>query len=117
MRYRKLNSDDDMQYGNQQADYWRDVPDAVAQAVATRLRLFTGEWFLDIEEGTPWQGWVLGKHTLNDAELVIRQRILETQGVLEILSFDSSENRDERSVIISATIGTIYGVAEINEVL
>lgn len=63
MRYRKLSDTGDYTLGHGPANFWRDVPQAPAQAVATRLRLLTGEWFLDLAEGTPYQTGVLGKHT------------------------------------------------------
>ena len=117
MRYRKLDTDDDMQFGNQQADFYRDVPDAPAQAVGTRLRLLTGEWFLNIAEGTPYQGGVLGKYTKESADPVIRTRILETQGVQSIDDYESSFDPDTRTFTASAEISTIYGPVTITEVL
>lgn len=117
MRYRSLSKSQDYTFGNGQANFLRDTPETVSQAVITRLRLLTGEWFLDVEEGTPYQAAVLGKQTLETASEAIRLRILGTQGLVEILEFDVSENRDARTLTVSAKIDTIYGPAEINEVL
>ena len=54
MRYRKLDAAGDFVFGHGAADYHRDSPEAVAQAVLTRLKLHRGEWFLDRSEGTPY---------------------------------------------------------------
>lgn len=117
MRLRKWNEDGDIQIGHGQADYWIDAPEGVAQAVAQRLRLITGEWFLDTQEGTPYVGGVLGKYTMQSYDPVIRGRILDTEGVTGIESYSSSWDPDTRKLSVSATINTIYGAATLQEVL
>ena len=77
MRYRKLDADGDYSFGARQADFFRDSPDTVAQAVKTRLMLLRGEWFLDSTEW-PWQGEVLGKQPRASYDWAIRQRMLGT---------------------------------------
>lgn len=109
MRYRKLADDKDMTFGNQQADFWRDVPQAPAQAVETRLGLFSGEWYIDISEGTPYQGGVLGKHTQASYDPILRDRILNSEGVIAILSYESIYDGDLRTLTVRAEIDTIYG--------
>jgi hypothetical protein len=109
MRYRRLDADHDMVFGNQQADYLRDVPDAVAQAVLTRLMLWKGEWFLDLEEGTPYKTRVLGKYTSNTRDPILRARILQTQGVKGIAAYASQFSGDTRSFQAQATIDTVFG--------
>ena len=113
MRYRKLDSSGDMTFGHQQADFYRDTPAAPGQAVDTRLGLFLGEYFVDVTEGTDYVGGVLGKYTQESADLVIRERILNTQGVVSILSYQSSYNPDARNWTAVATISTVYGEATI----
>jgi hypothetical protein len=102
-----------MEFGYQQANFLRDTPDAVAQAVVTRLKLWLGEWFIDQSEGTPYQQAVLGKGTQQSAEPAIRSRILETQGVKSILSFAFAFDGENRIATINATIDTIYGQATV----
>lgn len=109
MRYRKLTSDGDYSFGHGQLDFYRDVPEAVGQAVETRLRLWLGEWFLDIEEGTPYFQGVLGKKTLDEADQTIKQRILGTQGMVDIESYASSIDPETRIMTVICTINTIYG--------
>lgn len=109
MRYRKLDENYDMQFGNQQSDFWRDVPDAPAQAVLTRLRLWTQEWFLDLSDGTPYQDGILGIGTQETIEPILRQRISETQSVNDILSLDIQHDKDSRITYIATEIDTDYG--------
>lgn len=117
MRYRKWRKGTDVQFGHGPADYWEDDPRGVAQAVVSRLRLLREEWFLDLQEGTPYVGGVFGKHTKASYDPVIRQRILGTQGVTGIAEYDSVWDPDTRALTISVTIDTIYGPAAIEEVL
>lgn len=117
MRYRKLSPDGDYSFGQQQADFYRNVPEAVAQAVLTRLELFTGQWFLDNQEGTPWRTDVLGKYTADVYDSVIQARILDTEGVTQIDAYSSNRNPDTRALSVTTTIDTIYGQTTITTTL
>ncbi|WP_089177157.1 hypothetical protein [Bosea sp. AS-1] len=116
MRYRKLDSDGDYSFGNGAADFWKDQPEAVAQAVQTRLFLFEGEWFLDSREGMTWNTQVLGVRTANTRDPAIRRRVLGTQGAKALLDYSSSLNRDTRGFSVNMTIDTIYGPATLSGV-
>ena len=98
-----------MTFGSQQADFLRNTPETVAQAVVTRLGLWLDEWFLDSTEGTPYVQAALGKYMQQTIEPVIRQRILETENVTAITAFDLQFDPDERKVTIQATIDTTFG--------
>lgn len=117
MRYRKLDASGDYTFGHQQADFYRDQPEAVGQAVMTRLRLFTGEWFLDTTDGTPWRTDILGKYTQRAYDTVIKDRILQTDGVQSIDAYTSALDRDTRKLSVSATISTRYGTATVQATL
>lgn len=111
MRYRKLTTDGDYSFGNGLFNFWIDVPDAVAQAVKTRLGLWTGEWFLDVDEGTPWLISVLGKHSQTQADVTIQDRVNNTQGVVGIENYSSALDADLRRFAVTMTVNTIYGPA------
>jgi len=121
MRYRKLDMTPvdggsaalDYTFGRGQQNFWVDVPDAVGQAVLTRLKLETGQWFLNLEDGTPWNTQVLGKYTEDVRDPMLRARILQTQGVKEILAYSSNLNRDTRGFSVGTTLDTIYGRIQI----
>jgi len=104
-----------MMFGNGQANFWRDVPEAPAQAVKTRLDLVAGEWYLDLAAGTPYQGVVLGKTSKEQADTILRSRILETQGVTQIVpdTFESIFEPSTRTFIVRCEIDTIYGETSI----
>jgi hypothetical protein len=109
MRYRKLDADGDYSFGNQQGDFYIDSAEGVAQSVKTRLSLFTGEWFLDTSDGTPWRTEVLGKYTKDAYDAVIKDRVLSTPGVTLIASYISSFDADARTLTVRLTIATQYG--------
>ncbi|MET3654099.1 hypothetical protein [Dyella japonica] len=117
MRYRKLDANGDYVFGHGQSDFYRDQPEAVAQAVQTRLELFSGEWFLDTSAGLPWRTQVLGKYTQNIRDFVIKQQIVNTQGVQSLDSYSSSVDPNTRRFSVSASITTIYGPATVETTL
>lgn len=109
MRYRKLTDDGDYSFGNGQLDFLRDTPETVGQAVETRLRLWLGEWYLNIESGTPFMQGILGKKSQTQANITIQDRVLNTQGVTNIQNFESVLNANARSLAVRFDIDTIYG--------
>ncbi|XZT25683.1 hypothetical protein ACT40K_08585 [Acinetobacter baumannii] len=111
MRYRKLDENGDYSFGQGQNNFHINTPEGVAQAVMTRLKFWVGEWFADTSDGTGWTTDVLGKYTDHLFELMIRQRILGTQSVLRIDSFNSQFNGETRTLSIQSSITTIYGSA------
>lgn len=106
-----------MVFGGDQAAFWTDVPDAVGQAIGTRLRLNYGEWFLDTTDGTNWKTAVLGAHTQATRDMILKARILNTQGVTELLQFGSVFDGNTRTYRIAAAVNTQYGVAQVQETL
>jgi hypothetical protein len=120
MRYRKLDENGDYVSGHGSADFWHDQPEAVGQSAYTRLMLFQGEWFLDLEEGTPWGGFpinqdvvrrgrILGAHTQLARDVAIKTRVLGTEGLLNIADYDSQFDPNTRRFPVQMTIDTIYG--------
>lgn len=117
MKYRRLDNNGDMTFGNQQMDFHKNSPDGVAQAVVTRLKLWLGEWFIDMTEGTPYQQAILGKGKQESIEPALRERILETPGVTELVHFEMRHDANERTTKVVVVIDTEYGNAKIAEVL
>ena len=106
MRYRKLTSTGDYSFGQGAANFWVNAPETVAQSVQTRLNLWQGEWFLDQTVGTPIAQNILGYQSMYD--MVIKQRVLETNGVVNIESYESEVDPETRELTVSMTILTQY---------
>jgi hypothetical protein len=106
-----------MRFGNQQGDFHRDSPAGVAQCIGTRLRLWTGEWFLDVEEGTPYMGGVLGVRTRATIEPSLRHRIAGTPGFSVFASFDLTLEPETRDFSLHCEVDTIYGPATVQGTL
>jgi hypothetical protein len=114
MRYRKLDANGDYSFGNQQNDFFIDSPEAVAQAVQTSLKLWLGEWFLDLTAGVPYPEGVLGKHPKEMADQTIISAINQVQGVVNITNFQSVIDPVTRQYSsISGTLNTIYGATQL----
>ena len=110
MKYRALDFNGDYTMGNMQV-FLTDT-DAVAQTIKTNLLLLKNEWWEDQSEGMPLFQSILGRsgmpNNLKATDLIIRERILSTQGVSEILSFQSSYVGRQYTVG-NCVVKTIYG--------
>lgn len=113
MRYRKLSPTGDFLFGNGLLDFWIDVPDAVAQAVQTRILLWLGEWFLNIDDGTPFMQGIIGKHSQATADATIQDRILNTTGVINIVNYASVIDPVTRKFSVTCTLNTTYGPTQV----
>lgn len=114
MRYRKLSSTGDYMFGNGQADFLTNSPETVAQAVRTYLRLFLGEWYLNVNDGTPWLEGVLGYNSQEEADETLQNTILGIQGVQNLTNWKSTyDPATRRYTSISGVIDTIYGRTEL----
>jgi hypothetical protein len=107
-RYRNLSPSGDYVFGAGMGEFLVDSPQAVAQAVLTRLLLSQGEWFLDLTEGTPWTTAVIGTGTQGLYDAAVQERILGTPFVVSILSY-SSVLDSNRKLTINCTIMTTFG--------
>lgn len=71
--------------------------EAIRQHLWVKLQIFLGEWFLDNEIGVPWFRDVLIKNpSFVVVQQVLKDQILTTQGVLELLEFDFELNTTTR---------------------
>jgi len=128
MRVRQLSPTGDYQFGGGAANFIVDSPAAVGQIVGTTLRLWLGEFFLNVNDGTPYPEGVLGYHDQATADSTIQTQILGVQviisstniptgfsagqsvaGVTSISNYVSQINPDTRAYSAQCTINTIYG--------
>jgi hypothetical protein len=114
MRYRTLSQSGDYTFGVKGTNFLIDSPASVAQAVETRLRIATGEWFIDLSYGTPFQSKILGAGRVSTYDSAIQQVILDTQGVRGISQYNSTVNPNTRAASVFVVIDSVYGIAAVN---
>lgn len=87
-----------------------DGAERVRQHLQIKLRLFSSEWFLDTEFGTPYLSDILGKQiSLGGSVAALKKSILEVDGVQTITRFDYLFNRSARNLDIDFDVQTPYG--------
>lgn len=121
MKYRKEDENHDMTFGQGLSNFWVDEREGVAQAVRSRLLLFSGEWFLDTSEGMPWGGFALTPFTIQEGrvlglkyseaiqDIAIKTRVINTPGVSFIDNYTSVFDGNSRLFSVSMTVKTIFG--------
>lgn len=112
MRYRMLDENGDYMLGHR--DLFYVDREAAAQAVKTRLQLLLGEWWENTEDGLPLFQQILNTFHAPDQraeqiDLLFSERILGTQGITEILSFESNIDMQTRTYSAQCEVQTEYG--------
>lgn len=110
IRVRRLDENWDPVYGNGQNDYLTDG-NAVVQIIESRLRLWLGEWWENLDEGLPMFQKILGVKGSSKAIVdgLIQKRILGTEYVIGITSFESEFNVETREYQCLAKVNTQFG--------
>lgn len=115
-RTRRLDSNGDIVTSG---SIWVYDLEAVAQTIETRLRLFSGEYWRDVTEGTPWVDRILSKNnqsnTVQAKITLIKNRILNTEHVLSIVSWSSDFSYQDRKLSVVATVITDFGIVDIDD--
>lgn len=116
MIYRMLDSNGDYVLGNGSSQFFSG-PEAVAQAIVTHIKLLLGEWWEDVNLGTPLFQSILGKpgseEHLNSVDNIYKAMILSTELngeklVSSIDNYDREYNSSTRTYRFIATVTTIY---------
>ncbi|WP_208951225.1 hypothetical protein [Rahnella sp. ChDrAdgB13] len=113
MRTRRLDANGDWTFGRGRLSY-ATKSEAVRQKVATRLKSFKNDWFLNLDHGIAWLDRMSRRGNRLKLESDIRACILSTDGVSTLDSFVSSFNSKLRKLSVTASYTDIYG--ESNEV-
>ena len=109
----RLNNDHDLDVSSLDLSLV-DKAEQVRQQLLIKLRLFTGEWFLDTEFGTPYLQSVLGKQlTLAASIAAIRKSILEVEDVTNIVELSYNFSAQTRRLSVNFTVSTPYGNIEV----
>jgi len=92
--------------------------DEINQRINVTLRHLQGEYFLDIQDGTPWYTDLLGsKSAVAEVNLVLRSRVLSVPGVLRINTFDANFDTSARSYSITMSVQTSAGIIDTDLVI
>lgn len=85
-------------------------PEYVKQKIASRLRFFLGEWFLDQRLGVPYFRDVLGQNPqIEVIRSILRQVILSVQEVTTISQLDLTHDKDERTLAVAFDCALVGG--------
>lgn len=99
MKYFRLDSQGDMTFGFGDQDFVNDT-DAVKQAIKTRLELYLGTFWRDLEDGLPMFQQILAQPGSQEhitlIDNIIKDRVLGTQDVTSIVTFNSAFNPNTR---------------------
>lgn len=116
---RRLDANHDVTFGNGLNDY-AETGEATGQRVFCDLKVVTGEFFLNTDDGVPWfqpedsdvQPIMGGTRDLPYTEAVLKARILASDGVatLNAFSIDSFDPRT-RALEASANVTSVDGDA------
>lgn len=89
--------------------------DQVTQHIRQRLQTFHGEWFLSLSTGVPWFQDILGKpQRLAVVETILKQEIIKTPGVTELVAFRVDVD-DARERVIRVTFTVVVSGEEITQ--
>lgn len=83
--------------------------EAIGRGAVYRLKMFRGEYFLDITDGTPWFQAILGKSADDQAEVLLKRRLLTAPGVAGIANFSYEPDPAQRSLTVTADVVTNEG--------
>ncbi|CAK9249994.1 unnamed protein product [Sphagnum jensenii] len=103
-------------YGAGTSNFYYDL-NAVMQLIATRLKMFEGEWWVDLSDGLPLFQQILAPGMGRNPEavtLLIQQRIIETPNVNSIQNIQTVYNGTLGSFLFSCQVVTDFGNVAVN---
>lgn len=88
--------------------------DQIAQNLAIRLRFFMNDYFLDITAGIPYyEDFFIKAPNQIRIESLLKDEILQTEGIEEILSFSSNFDSSLRKFSVNFTARSVDGDFEL----
>lgn len=106
MKYRRLSLDRDYVFGFGN-NCFVSGSDAVAQAIQTKLKMFQGDYWENLEDGLPFFQEIAGEKNVSAIDLLYQSRVLEVPNVTGIESFSSS--LADRQYTATMTVTTSFG--------
>ncbi len=87
-----------------------DDTNQIMQNLAVRLRFFLGEWFLDVTQGLPYyQVFFTKAPNLIQVESILKNEILTTRGIVELISFIADFDSRTRIFSVKFSARSISG--------
>ena len=107
-----LDTSGDWTFGRGRAGY-KKGSDEVRQNVATRIKCFYNDWFLDVTNGIDWYSLLGQKNTRDQIVREVEKCILQTTGVraielLEVVPAVTEVARQARKLTLNIRFKTIY---------
>lgn len=87
----------------------QNVEQLTRQRLSIRLKTFKGEWYKDSNLGLPYFQEIFGKRRKVAADLAIKNLIVSTKGILEILAYNSEIDTEKRKLNVSFKCKTLTG--------
>ena len=113
MKYRKLDNNGDYSFGSGFSDFVYDK-NAIGEAIKTKILLFYGEWWEQIDDGIPMFQSILGAYDTETVKLASNRlmidRIRQVDGVTGVS--EAKTNVIGRKLYLSYRVDTIYGQIE-----
>ena len=82
----------------------------IMQNLAVRLRFFLAEWYLDITQGLPYyQVFFTKAPNLIQVESILKNEILTTRGIVELISFVADFDAKKRIFSVNFSARSISG--------
>lgn len=87
--------------------------DQIRQKLDTKLKFFSGEWFLDGTAGMPLYERIFVKNPdLRLIQTAIKSTILDVEEVNSILAYSQTYSPIDRTLEVSFKVDTIFGTLE-----
>lgn len=91
---------------------WTTGLDAIAQDIVIRLRLFVGEWFLDLDAGTDWWSYLGEKFTSSRESAMHAEMtnvVLAVAGVTAVSNISLALDATTRVLAINLSASSTFG--------
>lgn len=108
MRVRQMSPSGDMTFGASQLNFLVNSPACVGQVVKSSLELWEGQWSFDTTQGFPLLQGILGKQSQATADLTAQNYVRGIEGVTDITSYISSQDRTTREFFSQLAVETEF---------
>lgn len=78
-----------------------ELKELTRQRVEITLKTFLGEWFANTLFGVPYFQTIYGKNTKTAADIAIKSAIQGVEGIVELISFESSLDTSIRKLTVT----------------